>query len=343
MQFAPGKLPPAFLDRLLKKYAWNRQLMPDARVIIGPQIGQDVAVVDFGDRYLVSKTDPVTFATDEIGYYAVNINANDIATSGAKPQWFQATVLLPEKGTDEARVERIFADIAQSCQNLGIAWIGGHTEITFGLERPIVIGSMFGEVPKDRLITSMGGKAGDAILITKGIPIEGTAIIALEKAAFLRTRGISQDIIDQSKDLLHSPGLSVVREAALLHSNFEIHAMHDPTEGGLAMGLVELAENSGCGLDLDYNKIPILPQSTILCGVYGLDLLSTITSGTLVVALKSADAERAVQLLRNNNIHAAVIGTLTANPGQYFIRSKTGIIETLRYTEKDEITRIFEE
>jgi hydrogenase maturation factor len=342
MKFAPGKLPCGILDRLLKKYTFNPQKNSQSRVLIGPQIGQDCAVVDLGSKYLVSKTDPVTFATDAIGYYAVSINANDIATSGANPQWFQATILLPEEKTDEVLVENIFRDIGNACDNLGIAWIGGHTEITFGLDRPIVIGSMFGEVEKDQLITSMGGKSGDAIIITKGIVIEGTAIIAKEREADLIARGINQDLIERGKALLFHPGLSVVKEARLLAQNFPIHSMHDPTEGGLAMGLVELAKNSQCGFVIEESLIPFNADSLILCQMYGLDPLRTITSGTLIATLDAEYASKAIELLQKEGIEAAYIGKLTANPNEYNIKTKDGQIFPIKYSEKDEITKIFE-
>lgn len=342
MKLAPGKLPCRILDRLLKKYTSNPQKNPNSRVIIGAQIGQDCAVIDLGTKYLVSKTDPVTFATDAIGYYAVNINANDIATSGATPLWFQVTVLLPENKTDEILVEKIFADLGKSCDDLGIAWIGGHTEITFGLDRPILIGSMSGEVEKDRLITSMGGIPGDAIIITKGIVIEGTAIIAKEREKDLISRGVDQTIIERGKELLYNPGLSVVKEAQLLSKTYPIHSMHDPTEGGLAMGLVELAKNSQCGFELDEAKIIFNQDSITLCKIYGLDPLRTITSGTLIATLDPKYSQDAVDLLKKEGIDASCIGYLTANPKEYLIKSLDGNVSEIKYSEKDEITKIFE-
>ena len=152
----------------------------DDRVVVGPQLGQDFTVLDFEDRFLVVKTNPITFATDEIGFYAVAVNANDVALSGAQPRWFSISVLLPEHQTDEALCEKIFQDIAQECDRQKIRVIGGHTEITIGLSRPIIMGTMMGEVPKTSLVTTHGAKPGDILLLTKGIAIEGTSIIARE-------------------------------------------------------------------------------------------------------------------------------------------------------------------
>ena len=140
-----GKRPHALLDQFLRRFAPS-----DPRLIVGPQMGEDAAVIDMGDRYLVAKTDPITFATEEIGWYAVNVNANDIAVMGAEPRWFLATILLPQGRATEALAEAIYGQIADACDQLNVVLAGGHTEITVGLERPIISGCMLGEVaPKN--------------------------------------------------------------------------------------------------------------------------------------------------------------------------------------------------
>ncbi len=196
-----GKLNPEFLEQLLRRYA-----NPGERVVVGPGVGEDAAVIDFGERYLVAKTDPITFATDEIGWYAVNVNANDVAAMGATPRWFLATVLLPEGQTTPELVETIFAQIGDACAALEIGFVGGHTEVTYDLHRPIVVGQMLGEVAKDGLIRSAGARPGDALLLTKGVGIEATAIIAREKEAELAGR-LSPEEIVQAQNFLHDPGI----------------------------------------------------------------------------------------------------------------------------------------
>lgn len=147
-RFPVGKLPMEVLARQL-----NRNRIFDKRVVVGPAIGEDAAVIDTGGpRYLIAKTDPITFTIDRIGWYAVHINANDIAAMGGQPKWFLATLLLPEGETGERDVEKIFDQIMETCQSLGISLIGGHTEITYDLHRPIVVGQMLGEVEREKLI-----------------------------------------------------------------------------------------------------------------------------------------------------------------------------------------------
>ena len=172
-----GKLPLPLLERLLTRFAPH-----DPRIIVGPRTGEDAAVFDFGDRYLIAKTDPITFATNQIGWYAVNVNANDVAVMGGEPRWFLATVLLPAGQATAELAEAIFEQIHDACEALGVSLAGGHTEITLNLDRPIVSGTMLGEVTPDRLITTAGAQVGDVVLLVKPVPIEGTALIALERA-----------------------------------------------------------------------------------------------------------------------------------------------------------------
>src|SRR5712692_4018562 len=179
-----GKLRAELLERLLGKFAPS-----SPRVVVGPRVGEDAAVLDMGDRYLVATTDPITFVTEDLARYALVVNANDLAARGATPKWFLATCLLPEGRTTEETVETLFGQLGAACRELGVSLVGGHTEITYGLDRPLVVGTMLGEVPKDKLVTTGGARPGDMLLLTKGIPVEGTSIIARARADTLRARG----------------------------------------------------------------------------------------------------------------------------------------------------------
>ncbi len=288
--FHVGKLPMEFLQELLQTYAGR-----DARLVTGPRVGEDVAVIDMGERYMVVKTDPITFATDQIGWYVVNINANDIATSGARPLWMLNTILLPEHGATPELVRSIFAQLHAACQELGITLVGGHTEVTWGLTRPIVVGVLIGEVAREKLITTAGARVGDDVLLVKGIPIEADLIIAREKAHELLRRGYDESFLRRAQNYLYDPGISVVAAARLASEHAGVHALHDPTEGGLATGLHELAFAAGTGLRLDADAVPILPEGQRLCAEYGLDPLGTIASGALVVAV---DPQQTASLAR---------------------------------------------
>jgi len=333
---AVGKLDMDFLAALLERYTRT----DDERVVVGPGVGEDALVLDFGDRCLVAKTDPITFATDEIGWYAVNVNANDIATTGATSRWFLATLLLPEGRTTKHLVETIFAQMSQACRSLGVALCGGHTEITYGLDRPVVVGLMLGEVEREALVTTAGMQVGDDLILTKGIAIEGTAIIAREQADVLGKK-FSPGFIARCQGFLHDPGISVVAEARLATARARIHAMHDPTEGGVATGLRELALASGLGLIVDEARLNILPETTLLCAEFGLDPLGLIASGSLLMAVAPEDSPGVVQALREAGIAASVIGkAVDRSEGLQLIRN--GRPEPLPVFERDEIARLFE-
>jgi len=334
-RFSVGKLPTELLGRLLERYR-----LEDERVVLGARIGEDAAVLDMGNKYLVAKTDPITFATDQIGWYAVHVNTNDLVTTGATPLWFLATILLPEKQSDETLVEDIFRQMHQACVELGISLVGGHTEITYALDRPIVVGQMLGEVEKNRLVTTAGAQVGDAILLTKGVAIEGTAIIAREREVHLRERGYAQDFIARAQRYLYEPGISVFREAMLASCCFNLHAMHDPTEGGLAMGLYELAEAAGVGLLIEEEKIDILPECCRLCAEFGLDPLGAIASGALLITLPSDQSEELRAALSSENIPATVIGGVRPAGEGVKLQRGESVTDLPRFAH-DEIAKLF--
>ena len=332
----PGKLPLNLLTRLLSRYTDL-----DDRVLIGSQVGEDAAVIDFGETCLVAKTDPITFATDEIGRYAIHVNANDIATMGAVPRWFLASLLLPEKHTDADLVERIYADIHAAAAEIGVSVCGGHTEVTVGLDRPIVVGQMLGEVRRDELVRSSGLQVDDLLLLTKGLGIEATAILARELPDRLRARGIGDRAIDRARNYLRDPGISVLPEARTACANARIHAMHDPTEGGLATALRELAMASGVGLDIDGDSLTPSHETGAICEALGLQVLGIISSGALLIGVSANDGERVRDAIRANGIACEIIGRVRPRDHGLKLSYDGGWIDLPTY-ERDEIARAFE-
>jgi hydrogenase expression/formation protein HypE len=331
-----GKLPPDLLRELLDRYA-----VTDPRVIVGPGIGRDAAILDLGDRYLVAKTDPITYAADEIGWYAVHVNANDVACCGATPRWFLATVLLPAGTATAALAETIFGQVSEACRQLGVSLCGGHTEIVSGLPRAILVGQMLGEVPRDRHVTSAGARVGDVLILTNGIAVEGTAVIAREKGRDL-VGVIPEADLERCAEFLHDPGISVVRDARLALEVGGVHALHDPTEGGIATGLWELAEASRVGLLVDRQRLPILPECETICRLLGLDPLGLIASGSLLIAAEAGRAEAIVARLTAEGIAAAVVGEVVPAERGCSLRLADRSTQPLPSFSRDEITRLFE-
>lgn len=328
-----GKLRPALLGQLFAKH-----VTLDERVVLGPRVGEDAAVIDMGDRYLVATTDPITFVTEDLGWYALVVNANDLAVRGATPRWFLATCLLPEGRATEATVEELFEQLGAACRELGVSLVGGHTEVTHGLDRPLVVGTMLGEVARDRLVTTGGARPGDALLLTKGIPVEGTSIIARMRGDELRRRGYAEPLLARARGYLAR--LSVLPEARLATELATVHAMHDPTEGGLATALWELAEAAGVGLAVEAERIPLVPEGRVLCAEFGLDPLGTIASGALLMALAPADAGIVLHGCAREGIDCAFIGRVVAREaGVTLVRE--GRPTALPQFPQDEITRLF--
>jgi hydrogenase maturation factor len=338
VRFPVGKLPPRVLEALLARCP----IPKSSGVIVGPRLGEDAAVIDLGPKYLVAKTDPITFTAERIGWYAVNVNANDIATLGARPRWFLATLLLPETRTTTALARSIFEDTLRACRALGITLCGGHTEITAGLSRPIVVGQMLGEVEKSKLVRKESQRPGDLILLTKGIALEGTAILGRAKAPLLERR-VGKSMVRRAQRLLFRPGISVVQEALLAVRYGEVHAMHDPTEGGLLSGLYELARAGGVGLRVWKARVPVLPETRAFSRVLRFDPFALIASGTLLLVVSARTAGKVLHAFAHHSIAAAIVGEVRPEAeGIQLLEEGAAKTRPLRVPARDEMARLLE-
>ena len=326
----PGKVPP----EKLKELVFKNLGAPGERVIIGSDLGIDAAAIDFGGTVLVASTDPITGAEKGIGFYAVHVNANDVATFGARPKWFLVSILLPEKAEEEL-LEEIMRELHESALKLGVAIVGGHTEVTPGLERPIVVGTMLGEVPRERLVTSNGAKPGDVIIMTKWAGLEGTAIIASEREEELE-RKFGREFVEGAKSFIEM--ISVV-EDALTANEVGVNAMHDPTEGGIANGLHEMAEAARLGFRVYADRIPIREETLRICDFYGLNPLALISSGTLMIAAPRNRAEGILKALSERGINASVIGEFVEDP-EVRVIIENGVERPLERPESDELWKV---
>jgi hydrogenase maturation factor len=326
---------------ILKKFLESNKVL-DPQVVVGPKIGEDAAVIDLGkgmDRYWVVTSDPITFTTEEIGYYGVVVNLNDIATMGAVPKWFLATLLFPEI-SDIRNVEKIFQQIHNACHRFGISFVGGHTEITPGIKKMILSGHMIGEVKKDKLVTTSGARNGDLLLLVKGVCIEGTSIIAREKKAELLRRGISSAWIQKAKRFIFNPGIDVLQPAQIACQAVPVHSMHDPTEGGLINGLIEMAWASEKEIEVDLEKVFIYKESRILCQEFGLNPLGAIASGALLLTISPSDLSPLQKAFKRNSIPFQVIGKIKKGPARVLRIDQKGHKE-LKPLPRDEILKIY--
>ncbi|MEX2246117.1 MAG: AIR synthase related protein [Dehalococcoidia bacterium] len=335
MSLRAGKLPAEMLAGLLAKVTHR-----DPRVLLGPGIGRDAAVIDLGDRMLVAKTDPITFATEHIGWYAVNVNANDIACMGARPAWMLATALLPP-GADDALPARIFDQLSDACAQLEIELVGGHTEVTIGLDRPIVVGAMLGEASRDEILLGEEAMPGDLVLMTKGIAIEGTSLLAREAPDTLRARGVPDATVGRAASLLFEPGISVVKDARIICATAKPRLLHDPTEGGVATALLELAHAAGARIRVDPANIAVLDETTAVCEALGLDPLGLLASGALLAIVRPGDYGQVAAALRAVGIDCCALGRVEAGAPDVILDGDDAA--PLPRFDRDELARFFEE
>jgi hydrogenase maturation factor/beta-phosphoglucomutase-like phosphatase (HAD superfamily) len=328
-----GKLPNRFLREFLDQFIFE-----DPSVLINPGVGEDIAAVDIeSEDVLVLKSDPITFATDSIGQYAVLVNANDIATSGAIPRWFLTTLFFP-CGTTPSEIKRVFEELKHYCRHWGITLCGGHTEITEAVVRPIVAGMMAGTVSRKDLIDKRRMEKGDRVLFTKRVAIEGTAIIAREFGDRLEQKGISKNKIDHCRQFLDH--ISIITEAKIAAENPGTSAMHDVTEGGLAAALAELSIAGGHKIKVDMNRIPVYPETQKICDLLKIDPLGLIGSGSLLICCRNADSRELMQQIDTAGVEITCIGEVSGK-GQE-IRAYRGKKKVhWPNFEVDEITKLF--
>lgn len=332
VRLAVGKINPEILGKFIARYTHRNH-----RIVIGPGVGEDATIIDMGKTLLVAKTDPITHVTDEIGHYAVNVNANDIGAMGGKPRWFLATILMP-LGCDSGDVESVFSGISRACQELGVSYCGGHTEMTSSVNTPVVIGQMLGEVTKDRLKPSSAAQENDHILMTKRAAIEGTAILAREKATDISGL-LPSSVISRAQNYLHDPGLSIVKEAAIASGFSEVHALHDPTEGGIATGLHEMATASDLGVEVYHEKIPVSQETLDLCRHFHVDPLGIFASGSLLISVLPTGSEELMSSLTREGIPSSRIGRMVSREkGRALIKDGKKIV--LPVYHQDELSRI---
>lgn len=333
---AAGKLPNDLLHQLLNEYP-----LDDPSVRVPPGVGEDTAVVQLEgqDEMIVLKSDPITFTTDQLGYYAVVVNANDVATSGAVPRWLLTTLLFPTE-TNAAQIHYLVQELQQACRQLGVSLCGGHTEITSAVNKPIVVGQLVGTVPKDRLIDKHQMEEGNQILLTKGIAVEGTSILARELPKELEALGLSESKIEQCQQFLFDPGISILREAEIAASSREVTAMHDVTEGGLATAIEELSAAGRHRIRVYWSQIPVLSETREICKLLGLDPLGLIGSGSLLIACRREACERLITAIHEAGIPVSRIGeVLGVGFGVEALGQKGQCVEWPRF-RADELTRV---
>jgi hydrogenase maturation factor len=325
-----GKLPVGLLRSLLDAGGPS-----PADVLVGPAVGEDGCALDLGDgsSVLVAATDPITFSSRHGGRLAVLVNANDVAVMGARPRWFLAVLLLPP-GTVEEEVAEIFAGVRAALAEFDVSLVGGHTEITPAVNQPVIVGQMLGTTTGERIMRTGGVRPGDVVLQVGAAPIEGAAVLAAE--AGHRLGAVAPDVVAEARGALDQPGISVV-EAALAAADLGATALHDPTEGGLAGGLHELADASAVRLEVDREAALWFPPGIAVCRAVGADPWATLASGALLAAFPAERAATALAAFRERGWPASALANTMAGAGVW---DTDGL--AIACPPRDEVARVLE-
>ncbi len=331
-----GKIPPRLLDKVLRA-----AVIYDPAVLQGPGLGTDAAIVLPPQGELLSLTsDPITFTPSELGRHLLAVNINDLVTTGACPRWLLLTLLLPP-GTTEQGVESIFESIGEACKHYEIALVGGHTEITDAVSRPVAVGVLTGTVKRDRKVDPSRAEPGDHILLVGPIAIEGTAVLARERGREIES-ALGRAMRERAVKLLDDPGICIRDAALLAASRYLTHALHDPTEGGLATALLELADLTGWGVDVDATTVEVLPETEAICGHFGIDPFGLLASGSLLVVLPENDAMRLQRTIEDAlDVSSTIIGVLTEQR-ECVWKDARGNRAHIPEFARDEIVRVLE-
>ena len=319
-----GKVSTELLQRFVYPHLGHR---PD--VLVHAHLGEDCAAIDFGEWTAVLTTDPITGAKRHLGRYAVHVACNDLATTGAEPVALLLTLLLREGSTPDD-LETVMGEAGSTAAGLGVEIVGGHTEVTPGIDHTIAVVTALGRARRGTVISAAGARPGDAVLLTKSAGVEGTAILATDLADQLRA-ALDDGVLERARAFLDR--ISVVPEG-LAAARAGASAMHDVTEGGVLGGAWELAEAAGIGIEVRAEAIPVAPETQAICDVLSLDPLRLISSGSMLIA--TPDPAEMIAALAVAAIPAAVVGVMTA---RLRVLLRDGRPEPLLPPERDELWR----
>ncbi|MGC9356674.1 MAG: AIR synthase family protein [Anaerolineae bacterium] len=309
----------------------------DPDIVLGAAFGEDVALTRVGGDILVSHVDPIVGAVGDIGWLAVHVACNDVAASGVQPRWLQILVLVPSM-EDVELLEQIMRDASRAAEEVGASIIGGHTGYSAGLSRPLVavtaLGTASGQVP----VRTGGARVGDHVLVTKGIALEGTAILAQDFADVAWDLGLSDEELEEGRRIMSK--VSVMPEALILAAEGAT-AMHDVTRGGILETLLEIADLSRVGIDIIFDKLPIPSIVARFAAAFAFDPLRMISSGTLAVTVPPGHLEDVMVALDEVGTPFAVVGEVTAGTGVRVLKDAEVIHHTTIRCEEDELARLW--
>jgi hydrogenase expression/formation protein HypE len=322
---------------VLQKRVFPHMVADDADIILGSEFGEDVALTRVGGDVLVSHVDPIVGAIGNIGWLAVHVACNDIAASGVPPRWILVLVLVPH-AEDEALLEQIMRDVARASREVHVSIIGGHTGYSSGLSRPLVAVTALGTASGREPVRTAGARIGDQVLVTKGIALEGTAILAVDFVEDARTLGLTEQELAQARQLAGE--VSIVPEAMAIAAG-GVTAMHDVTRGGLLETLLEIAYRSQVGIEIEVARIPSRPIVARFAQAFRFDPLRMLSSGTLVATVPPQNVRPIQHALEQLGIVSAIVGQVASGEGVHLVRAGKSEHHTGIRSEDDELARLW--
>lgn len=313
-------------ENLLRRYIFPHVGVRHAEVVESAGVGVDFAVIRCLNRFMIVSADPITGVSSDMGWYAINVNANDVATSGNRPKFALNVMLLSENESGNS-IRRICREIDDACRTLNIMVVGGHSEVVKGLKQTILVVTAF--TFAEKYVTSKNALDGDVIMMTKSAGLEGTSILAREYRRSLQN--VDARVLKRALDMVKE--ISVVREAEIAFSTGYVHAMHDPTEGGVIGGLYEMSVASGLGFNVNAELIPVADETREICRVLNVDPLKLISSGVLLIAVDPKGEMYVKEELERNGVKVSKIGRfvkgerLLSRGGRNFVVRKSPVDE----------------
>ncbi|MFA5527949.1 MAG: AIR synthase family protein [Peptostreptococcales bacterium] len=323
-----GKLDSNLLEEIVFKHIKYKR----EEVLVRPGIGKDCAIVDYGEDVCVLSTDPITGAASEVGKLAIHVSCNDIASEGVEPLGIMLTVMVPESTTEE-EIEFIMKQAADEAEKLHVEIIGGHTEVTHAVNKPVIVSTAIGKGKKDAYTSQKEVQVGDSIILTKYAGLEGTGIIAYDYEEELKAK-VSMDVIDNAKSFLEE--ISVVEEG-LIGGRLGATSMHDVTEGGILGAVWETCQSSKLGARIRVDAIPVKEETLKICDVYGIDYLRLISSGCMLMTISADKKDNLLKQLKAKGILATAIGVMTEKD---VIMVKDGKDFSIDPPDKDELYKV---
>ncbi|MDR1572817.1 MAG: AIR synthase family protein [Clostridiales Family XIII bacterium] len=326
-----GKLDNKLLEEIVFRHIRHRR----PEVLTRPGVGEDCAVVDFGPYACVLSTDPITAAAAQAGLLAIHVSCNDIASNGVAPLGVMLAVLLPE-GTEEEEVRSLMRSAAAAAEDLDVEIIGGHTEITDAVTRPVIVSTAIGRAERGASQSAKDMRPGDFLLLTKQAGLEGTGIIASDYRQRLATV-LSETELLEAESMLSR--VSVVREGVIA-GRIGTAGMHDVTEGGVLGAVWEMCEIAETGAEIWEEAIPVAAVTRKVCARFGLDCLRLISSGSMLIAAHPAKKDALLSAIREAGVEIACIGVVKER-GEGLWTVRDGVRRVVDPPGTDEIYKVY--